>query len=417
MNATLDLSHQRALEDLFSAERQLREQNERFIQEFRQVLLETAIRLDGERLEAIRRENPQAPTFWTVAEWRTFMREIPSVRGWGISPVPLNTPSQREHEMILQVESLKMQLESVLHELDEEKARTSERIVDVDDGLSRAGAEKIDLPEGAKPRLADIIVEAQNILSSLPHKPSTAFAKVLDGGNRVGGDLKKAYQRYGIALYLVGHWGVAASMEIEEALATVVGVESGSGSLKRLLEEMSTANVFFKETLSLNTPRTALKLYRLSESGEKLYQTLFSEKPVENEWSKLIRLHEGERFPEHTLGVLTFAMHARKRGYATYILPQVQGNAEPDVWIGRSDEQLYVEVELGMKERTAKWRNQVGLNDGKVAICAGTEKGRQRLAGDCKLDNLSGVATDLEALIATKYKTVDHTTLMWIEQW
>jgi hypothetical protein len=57
------------------------------------------------------------------------------------------------------------------------------------------------------------------------------------------------------------------------------------------------------------------------------------------------------------------------------------------------------------------------LNRGKVAICAATEKGRQRLGGDCKLDNIAGVSTDIETLIKTKYKTVDHTTALWVEQW
>ncbi len=53
----------------------------------------------------------------------------------------------------------------------------------------------------------------------------------------------------------------------------------------------------------------------------------------------------------------------------------------------------------------------------KSAICAGTEKGRQRLSGDCKLDNISGLATDLEALIDAKYKTVNHTSSLWVERW
>ena len=46
---TLGVSNQRAMSDLLGAERQLREQSERSIQEFRTLLLVTALRLDGER--------------------------------------------------------------------------------------------------------------------------------------------------------------------------------------------------------------------------------------------------------------------------------------------------------------------------------------------------------------------------------
>jgi hypothetical protein len=82
--------------------------------------------------------------------------------------------------------------------------------------------------------------------------------------------------------------------------------------------------------------------------------------------------------------------------------------------MGRGTEAFYVEVESG---RSAEWHDQAKLNGSSVAICAVTERGRQRLAGDCKLDNITGVATDLEALVKTKYKTIDHTTPLWIEQW
>lgn len=412
----LGIEHHRALDDLLAAERQLRLQGELVVQDFRQLLLETAVRLDGERLEAIRRENPLIPSMWTVAEWREFLRGIPDVRGWG-APVQSSTPSAHERDLLQQIDALRTQLDEAFRQLDEERQRAEVSVavnpVSVPDGAMTG----IELPKGATPCLLDLIEDVKNILPTLPAKPPVAFAKILDGGGRTGGDLKRAFQRYWIALYLVGRWGLSASMEIEEVLAAIAGVSSGSGSLRRILVDLANAAFLSSEILTMDAPRTALRLYRLSPEGEKLFESLFRQKPEESEWSKLNHLHEGERFIEHTLAVMTFAMHARKRGYATHILPQVEGNAEPDLWIGRSGEQLYVEVELGMKERTAKWRHQAELNGGKAAICAGTEKGRQRLSGDCKLDNISGCATDLEALIDAKYKTINHMSPLWLEQW
>ena len=131
-----------------------------------------------------------------------------------------------------------------------------------------------------------------------------------------------------------------------------------------------------------------------------------------------MRLHEGDRFPEHTLAVLIFALHARKRGFATQVLPPVEGSkAVPDLLALRGEEKWYVEVELGQKESPAKWRNQAKLNGGKVALCAATPATRQRLVGDCRLDKLSGMAADLETLIKVKFQTITEETPLWLEEW
>ena len=131
-----------------------------------------------------------------------------------------------------------------------------------------------------------------------------------------------------------------------------------------------------------------------------------------------MRLHEGQRFPEHTLAVLAFTMHARKRGWATQVLPELTGSKSvPDAWIMRGEEKLYVEVELGDKESIAKWRNQSTPNDGRTALCVATQKSRTHLVGECKLDKLPGMATDLESLIMGKFKNINSDTPLWMENW
>jgi len=221
-----------------------------------------------------------------------------------------------------------------------------------------------------------------------------------------------------LILYLIEHWRLAASMELEEALAGTVGVSAGSGSMHRVLEDMEKANVLTFEILDLKSPRTVLKLYRLSPEGEKLYQALFQIRAYENDWSRLIRLHEGARFTDHTLAVLAFTMHARKRGWATQVLPEVKKTKSvPDAWVMRGDEKLYVEVELGEKERVSKWRNQAVLNGGRTVLCASTQKSRARLVGDCRLDHLPGLATDLESLVRGKFREINSTSPLWLASW
>lgn len=434
---TLGISNQRAMSDLLAAERQLREQSERSIQEFRQLLLETALRLDGERLEALRRDNPTVPGSWTVKDWHNFLEYIPSARGWG-SEVPSNTQPARERELLQQIDVIQAQLDEAVHQLEEERERaqvdamsssatkhddtaitTPTPLSDVSAAVYSdpiGSAVKMELPEGVTPMLADIIADAKSILSSLPKLPPAQFDKALDGGNRIGGDLARIYQRYWIAVYVIGRWRLCAAMEIEAVVAHVAQVSSGSGSLRRVLDDLVTANILVGEKIELDMPRTALKIHRLSEYGERLYQVLFNENPMENDWAKLIRMNGGDNSPEHTLAVLTFTMLARKRGWMTRVLPEISSDQDDvsNVWIGRGTEAFYVEVQSG---KPANWRDHVKLNNNSVAICALTERSRQRLAGDCKLDNLAGVATDLETLVKTKYKTIDHTTPLWIELW
>jgi hypothetical protein len=193
---------------------------------------------------------------------------------------------------------------------------------------------------------------------------------------------------------------------------------SRAGSLGRIIDDLLGAGILIGEIAQINPPKSSLRLLKLSPDGVRLFKILFDRDPVENDWERLVRLHEGDRFPEHTLAVLIFALHARKRGWATQILPPVEGTkAVPDLAVLRGDQTLYVEVELGQKESPSKWRNQAKLNEGKVALCAATPETRKRLAGDCRLDKLSGLATDLETLVKVKFKTISEETPLWLEEW
>jgi hypothetical protein len=228
----------------------------------------------------------------------------------------------------------------------------------------------------------------------------------------------RAYQRYFVVLYLIGHWRLAACMEIEEILATAVRVSAGTGSLQRVLGDLNKAGILLSEVLHLSSPHTALKLVRFSEEGAKLYQALFQKRSFENEWARLIRLHEGERFPEQTAAIILFGMHARKRGWAAQVLPEINNSkAMPDVWIGRGTERLYIEVELSGKERLSKWRNQAALNAGRTALCAANQKSRAQLVEECKRNQLPGQATDLEVLVKGKFKEISADTPLWLESW
>jgi hypothetical protein len=163
------------------------------------------------------------------------------------------------------------------------------------------------------------------------------------------------------------------------------------------------------------TFRMALKLAHLTEKGRKLCQMMGWE-AVESEWERLKRLHEGERFEEHTLAVLYFALHARARGWTARVLPEVKG-AAPDIALTKGGKRYFVEVELGDKDRPVKW-HKLAQAQVEAALCALDPPGRKRLVADCKLAKLSGRATDLLSLQKqAKIYHLTQDTPLWLESW
>ncbi len=429
----LQTGRTRAQNDLLTAERSLRSQVELNVRDLRQLLLELAVRFDGQRLEALRRDDPSAPSHWSPADWRSFFSAIQfEVGGWE------NQKDLRaERELRQQVEGMRAQIQTLTGQLEDARLALAEKeaaFAGAVVGATRHHTAKKsetantkekspttllkELPEGVTPPTSSLVADVKSIVATLPKEPPAAFSKVISGGGRRGGDRTRAFQRYWMVLRLLGHWRLSARMEAEDVMALALGVSSGSGSLRRVFEDLAEANLLTTETISLSAPRTALKLYRLNEEGRKLHRALFGQDAQESEWERLNRMHEGERFKEHTLAVLAFATHARKRGWSVQVLPEMSDtNAEPDLWITRGEESYYVEVELQSKERPPKWRNLSEVNNGKVALCAATTDKRARLVGDCKLDHLSGLATDLETLVQEKYSTIGEETSLWVETW
>lgn len=423
MDTTLNTSHQRAMDDLLQAERDLRTKSEENTRAMRQVLMVTANRLDGIRMQALQRSDPSIPARWGTLEWKKFFDDIPiPSKGWGDS---ITTAPDKRVERKLQKKITELQAALDQAELERTKAILVETPVSLPEEIKNPEqvlvvADEIgNIPPDATPALTVIVEDARRMHEKYPKETPSAFSNILSGGGRTGGDLTRVFKRYWLVLYLIGRWRLAATMELEEVLAETVKVSAGSGSMRRVMLDLEKANVLISEILELNSSQTALRLYRFSAEGEKLYQSLFGSRPLENDWSRLIRLHEGARFPAHTLAVLAFSMHARKRGWATKVLPEVSGSRSmADVWLMRANEHFYVEVELCEKERDgARWKNLSSLNEGHVALCAVNQKAHTRLVAECKLEKFPGLATNLETLVSGKFKNINSESPLWLETW
>lgn len=131
---------------------------------------------------------------------------------------------------------------------------------------------------------------------------------------------------------------------------------------------------------------------------------------------------QGEAQEVHTLMLLSFALHARMRGWNALLLPEVEGKADPDVLVERDGERWYVEVERGDGSRR-KWRNLAQLNGNRVALCAADPAGRDRLVRDCKAERLGGVAADLRSLVfgeddqPRSLVDIGRDDPLWLERW
>ncbi len=456
----------RALQDTLQAERTMRDRSEKTVRGLVKLLAELANRYDGERLEELLRADPNGLAMWKADDWRKFFASIPlkttpATKGWGKNDAydkevaALKAKIEKLEGVIARLPSTKeatqnpkkVEKESAVKKEKEEleplplppklqttskkqvrgkkkpkpKKRSPEIMVKVNARIEALGDPAKNTPEGFSGSMATVLADLQKMQKSdvFVKKPPAAWQQRLSGKGRTGRDLSLAYERYWSTLWLIGRWSIVSKLEIETLIGLSNGLSTRAGSLVRASKDMVEANLLLEKSMRLSkAPSSALKIYTLSEEGKTLFKLLFKKRAVQDELAIMNEKHEGERFPDHTLAVLIFALHARRRGWATQLMPSVEGKAAPDLVILRGDECLYVEVERGQKEKSAKWTGIASLNEGTVALCAMTEKYRQRLVGDCKLLKIkAGLATDLKSLVTVRYDDIGAETALWLKKW
>jgi hypothetical protein len=421
-----------ALDDLLDAERHFRGQAENALRELQSVLTEQAQRMAGPEIEDARRTDPSAPDNWGPERWRRFFASLP-VRGTGYG---WNEGLPGELERLKGENQV---LKDQLSFLSSAPSRVSESgnlalppaqstldplsVVLSGASFSQPASDPL-VVDIRRQGLAFVHPELLRELRSLilPGALPARFQGYLTKTGLKEADQERQVRRKLYVLYLLSR-GLDIRLEIDYLISQVEGIGSRTGALRRIYDSMVEKNLLNREILEMSAPNTSLAMLQLSEDGSQLCQVL-GWNVVESERQRMNRMHQGLQFPQHTLAVLIFAMHARFRGYRVEVLPQLEGvqtNAVPDVSISRSlaDQKsgtIYVEVELSSKELDEKWRNLAQLQ-GRVALCARNAQRRDRLVADCKLKNLHGVATDLETLIDCKVPDISESTPLWVEEW
>lgn len=396
----------RMLDDLLQAERNFRDLAERKARALTGVLTELAYRLAGEKLEQMRQLDPSAPGGWKPEDWRNFFLAVsltPQGEGWG-------KPNGNGHQAEIAA------LQAKVAALERELAHARETILQSSPGVREVNRDNPLIP---------ITTPTTSNSGKLAGFVLPKISKAWEHRWQVRTEMSKAdaelhLKRRGMVLKCLAE-GLNVQVEIGRYVGEATAAQYRSGSIRRVFEALEESGLIVRQTLTLqvtgNTP-TRLAVARLSEEG-KQFCTAVGWQVVESDWEKLIRLHEGEKQEGHTLAILLFGTAARLRGWTVEILPDVQGNARPDVSITRNGEWLFVEVETGTRlhDSNAKWRMNGELNGGRVALVARNVEERKVLVADCRHVAGHGCATDVETLIAGKFVEVGEGDPLWAEEW
>jgi hypothetical protein len=426
---------EKLLGDLQAAERTAREDALQALAAFRGLLLSLAQQVDGSGVQEVRRVSPDALQAYTPEQWQQFLEprlkriaarlqwaDSLAAAGGGVDLQPVMEERDRLRAAHERLQRQAQEAQLTLQETQRKCTALEERLRQAEAAYARrvrgagptppAGSAGPSAPAGQAllPLASGLYTDLFTILRAWQPPDCPAQYRSF-----VSEDILR-WRRQSMALYLLAAHGLNARFELDHLIGRAEGLKSRPGSLRNTLDQLSESGLTTSRSLLLKQDsfQTSLALVRLSQQGKELCQSL-GWPAGESDWERLIARHEGERFEQHTLGVLAFGVHARARGWQVQVMPEVGGPAVPDVCITKGEQRHYVEVELGDREKENKWRNLAGLQ-GHVALCAGTVRQRAQLVSDCRVMKMSGLAADLETLVPQRFPVVNPDSL-WSESW
>jgi hypothetical protein len=418
MTVAMDLSlqGQRSLGDILDAERRMRAASDQAVRDLRQVLVDMAVRLDGERMEEIRHRDPSAPGNWTVTEWRSFVNSIPVHSSWEVvtSGALSVKEDHRISDLIAEVKTLTAELQSSRTmtadlEAQIERLKTSVRQA-VSPGAALPAIAPATVPTEAIAPMSVLLADAKLMLeTAYPKNGVDPQALTSYVGNRAGGDARKHLKRIWLVLYLIGARGITSHMELNLLTSSPFGSSLGSGAGRRTLDDMKKAGLVEVSEYCSLTPATTQHAAVLSEKGRELYRKLFPDQPmVRGEINRILDLAGGDAARIALLS--SFAIQSRRRGWYFLVSPLVEADIQPDAWLGRGEKSLYALFDDGSDRASmmGRWESLSKLNNGAVAIAATTQAVRDRILADCAVAKLRGVAVDLESIIKESYANVEE---------
>lgn len=156
-----------------------------------------------------------------------------------------------------------------------------------------------------------------------------------------------------------------------------------------------------------------MQIVTLTDYGKSLVRALGVE-PVESDWEKIVRFHQGETQERHAALVLMAAYQARLRGWKAEVMPfdpQETPWFQPDLKI--TDPQgwfYYCEVETRSRVKPRKWARMREVN-----LIVPTPTVREHMTRRLREVHIPGRATDLRTL--AQLAKAGELSRFWLEKW
>jgi hypothetical protein len=386
---------QRAVHALIQAEIDHRLRVEGELKKAMGLIQSLAYKMDGLRLETLRKADPMVLDRWLLADWDAFFKPLvieskqawdPDGWGQGVGrTIEVKTPVDA------QVEDLKKQLtekdeevEVLQGKLEAEQTKKEDLAAQVEvlkrqkaSGLAVLEREPAGVAEGllAVPQSGQTVYERQWMAASsfelpvVPVKyrylfPSTKISQKYNA--------EKRYRRELLVLKFQADTGIVSRVELQYMFSMLEGISYSGGSASRVIKDMVESKLLSKELLHLSAGMgitSTLMLAPMTRTARQICES-WGWEVCEDEMTRCVRLHQGRRQKNHMAALLFSAMHARLRGFEVEMLPEVSRPAAPDLKLKRGGQVWYVEVELG-NPKDNKWRNLAALKGGQPAVIAG----------------------------------------------
>lgn len=215
------------------------------------------------------------------------------------------------------------------------------------------------------------------------------------------------WQRMVMIVLLLAGDGVSTAAEIQRLLALDrKSVHIALDSMLDLLDPLIVSRVVSIGSLG------RMRIVSLTDYGKALARALGVE-PVESDWEKLVRLHQGGMQEKHAALVLMAAYQARLRGWQAEVVPfdpQETPWFQPDLKLTDEGRAYYCEVETRSRVKPRKWARMRQVN-----LIMPTPAARLWVVRRIQNMGIPGRATDLRTL--AKQAKAGDLAQFWLEKW
>lgn len=225
------------------------------------------------------------------------------------------------------------------------------------------------------------------------------------------------WRRSAYLLYLVATGGISTLSDIRLAFDSTKAISSRVSF--EIVKRFSSLG--WLETtmpmISARGVRIKITLMHLTDRGKAACREL-GMPVIENDWERMINLHEQGKDDEqtHTALVLYFAHLARKRGWYADVMPALQVGSKhaPDLRVRKGLEVFHLEVETHNRNKSKyeKWRLAswvANTNGARLGVGTINQNRRESIRRDIVATGVSALMTDIETLYLTQSED------LWVE--